>query len=265
MENNYLSRIAQGEKILFSELLADPPSDEVLAWLFRDIRFPKAQDVDRAGLEVLKLSLLGLRLPEIAGQLGLTYGQAAYRSQKMISALRRGVPDCIAVDIPALRRRLGLPIAKSGGYTLLSELLRDMPSDEELLCLFTERGNVMGRRGKVPTTNSDLQLLQMRREGRSYEYIGAQTGMEAGEVRRRVKLILERVGRNLRIRIDIPELYKPRRVPLLPEEIRGGGEEGQDREPIFFSLTRAEMKTILQALEVYEKQLEDGGGNQELP
>lgn len=63
MENNYLSRIAQGEKILFSELLADPPSDEVLAQLFRDIRFPAARDVDRAGLEVLKLHLRGLRLP----------------------------------------------------------------------------------------------------------------------------------------------------------------------------------------------------------
>lgn len=42
MENDFLLRKVKGEKILFSELLAAPPSDEILAELF-----PNEADLDR--------------------------------------------------------------------------------------------------------------------------------------------------------------------------------------------------------------------------
>ena len=42
MENEFLMRKVNGEKIFFSELLVDPPSDEILAELF-----PNEADLDR--------------------------------------------------------------------------------------------------------------------------------------------------------------------------------------------------------------------------
>lgn len=61
MENNFLEQKRKGEKILFSELLAAPPSDDVLIELFPNTLTPNRPLVTQRGLEVLKLRLEGLR------------------------------------------------------------------------------------------------------------------------------------------------------------------------------------------------------------
>lgn len=129
--NKFLEMKERGEKILFSALLEDIPPDYILIKLFPNTRSPGRQLVNHSGLEVLNLRLNGLKQSEIAEQLGLTPSQVAYRSKEVSNALYMNVPPHICVDIPALARLLNVP-RELTGYTLLSELLRDMPSDEEL-------------------------------------------------------------------------------------------------------------------------------------
>ena len=67
------------------------------------------------------------------------------------------------IDIPALRKILEIqPFHFTGRYTKLSELLRDMPSDEVLFQLDRERGNLTGGRKRHRVSNQDLYLLQQR-------------------------------------------------------------------------------------------------------
>ena len=141
--NKFLEMKERGETILFSELLKDIPPDHILIDLFPNKRNPVRLLVSHAELEVLSLRLKGFTQAEIAEQLGITPGQVAYRSKEAKNALYMNVPPYICVDIPALRRILNAP-RELTSYKLLSELLRDMPSDEELMRLFIERGSIRG-------------------------------------------------------------------------------------------------------------------------
>ena len=51
MENSFLTRKANGEKILISELLAAPPSDEGLATLFPYSKTAKPPDDFKSAFE----------------------------------------------------------------------------------------------------------------------------------------------------------------------------------------------------------------------
>lgn len=208
--NRFLEMKERGETILFSQLLEEIPPEDVLRELLSDPQNPKKQLITRRKLEVLKLRLDGLCQPEIAGRLGLTLGQVAYASVAATNYLHGRIPPYIEVDIPPLRRLLGLKEREPTGYTLLSELLRDMPSDQALQDLFIERGNIVRANGKTPPTNQDLQLLQMRSQKQSYDSIGETVGMSAKEVRHQIALILRRIQRDLEIKIDVPDLYKPK-------------------------------------------------------
>ena len=106
------------------------------------------------------------------------------------------------------------------GYKLLSELLRDMPSDEELIRLFIERGSIRGGKRELAPTNRDLQLLQMKVQKQSYDSIGETMGMDPKEVRHQISLVLRRISRDLQIELDIPELYKPRMPSPQPEQVK---------------------------------------------
>lgn len=167
--NRFLELKECGGTVLFSELLTQIPPDDVLVELLPDPYSPRKPLVTRRGLEVLKLRLDGLRLPEIEERLGLTSGQVAYASRMTKNCLRNSIPSYVEVDLPALRRLLRLPQKEHTGYTKLSELLRDMPSDKELLDLFAARGNIVGVGGKTPPTHKGLQLLNMQQQKRSYE------------------------------------------------------------------------------------------------
>ena len=61
----------------------------------------------------------------------MTLSQADHRLRKTVRQLTRYIPENIVIDIPALRKILEIqPFHFTGRYTKLSELLRDMPSDE---------------------------------------------------------------------------------------------------------------------------------------
>ena len=77
----------------------------------------------------------------------MTLSQADHRLRKTVRQLTRYIPENIVIDIPALRKILEIqPFHFTGRYTKLSELLRDMPSDEVLFQLDRERGNLNGDR-----------------------------------------------------------------------------------------------------------------------
>lgn len=210
--NGLLEIKERGGTILFSELLKEIPPDEILADLLPHTLDPKRPIITQRGLEVLRLRLTGLRQQEIAERLGLTLGQVS-RASRMMSFLHH-VPSYIDIDVPALRRLLKLGQKDITGYTKLSELLQDMPSDEELLNLFVERGNVIRPGGTTPPTNKDLQLLQMRRQDRTYAGIGAEVGMDAGQIQHQIVITIRRLRRDFGIEIDVPELNKrKRRLP----------------------------------------------------
>ena len=150
--DRFLALKERGETILFSELLAEIPSDDVLRVLFPPQKRTWKQLATKRGMEVLKLHLNGFRQPEIAEKLDLTPSQVAYASAMIKNSLYKSIPSYIDVDIPSLRKILGLEPKKRVGYTKLSELLQGMPSDDELLALFIERGNIV-RPGGEATPN----------------------------------------------------------------------------------------------------------------
>ena len=162
----------QGEvaekKILFSELLANIPSDEVLTELLPD----------------------------------------PYRPQRALTTHSRYIPENIVIDIPALRKILEIqPFHFTGRYTKLSELLRDMPSDEVLFQLDRERGNLTGGRKRHRVSNQDLYLLQQRLAGHTYRSIGEELGMSPKAVRHRILRIKVGLKWYLAVDLDVPALF----------------------------------------------------------
>lgn len=69
-----MNRRAAGKKILISELLASPPSDEVLKELFPYSRDSRPY-IRQIGLKILKLRLDGLSDEDAGKKLDLTCGQ----------------------------------------------------------------------------------------------------------------------------------------------------------------------------------------------
>lgn len=207
MENHFLTRKAKGEKILFSELLANPPSDEVLAELFPYKR-KNAPFITQIGLEILKLRLEGLNNSEVAGRLSLTQNQVAGRFQTIrINLLSKPIPDDIEIDPPALRRQRDMEILITTGYTRVSELLRDMPSDQELWAFSVMRGNVPSFGSRRPLNNNDLSILQKKAAGRRDADIARELGVRRDIVRRRLVWIRDVLRTKLGVRIDMPELF----------------------------------------------------------
>ena len=143
--DDFRERIERGETILFSEILKHIPSDEVLAHLFPDPYSQGQPAITHFGLEVLELRLQGLKQVQIAEKLQTTKSRVAYWSQMTMNSLHKDCLDYVEVDIPALRRLLNLERLPEGRYTKLSELLRDMPSDEELERLLPVLERLAGR------------------------------------------------------------------------------------------------------------------------
>lgn len=106
--DRFLAMKERGETILFSELLAEIPSDDVLRVLFPAQKRTWKQLATKRGMEVLKLHLDGFRQPEIAKKLDLTSNQVAYASAMIKNSLYKSIPPYIDVDIPSLRKILGL-------------------------------------------------------------------------------------------------------------------------------------------------------------
>ena len=197
----------------FSELLADVPSDEVLAELFVDPSCPQRPTITHLGLEALKLRLEGLETAQIAEKLNITYYRAAGLPREMIRRLLQYRPQSIEVDIPALRKILGIRPFNFTGYTKLSELLRDMPSDEMLFRLDRERGNIAGGKKRLRVCNLDLYILQQRLAGRTYQSIGEEFGKSRELIRRRIWKIKVGLVRYLGVELDVPGLFDSVKTP----------------------------------------------------
>lgn len=104
--NRFLEMKEHGEKIPFSELLKDIPSDDVLAELFPDpMRWGKSLATHKEML-ILKLRVEGLTLRQIAEGLNLTPGQVSYLSKNVKNALHNKLPSYVEVDVPALKKIL---------------------------------------------------------------------------------------------------------------------------------------------------------------
>lgn len=202
---------SNAEKIPVSALLADIPSDQSLDQLLLELfpsNRPQTALVTRSQLEILKLCLEGLDAAQIAEQLHITYGQASNRLRKIVRQLRRYIPDNLEIDLPPLRKLLGIqPFHFTGRYTKLSELLRDMPSDEVLFRLHRERGNMAEAGHRRCVNNQDLQLLQQRLAGRTYRSIGEDLGVTPNAVRRRIWRIKAGLRRYLAVDLDVPGLF----------------------------------------------------------
>ena len=189
-------KVKKGETILFSEVLEQIPSDEVLSELFPD-PYQGKSSITHFGLEVLKLRLQGFKQVQIAEMLRTTKSRVSYWSQTTINGLYRTRPVNVEIDIPALRRLLNLEWTTEGRYTRLSELLRDMPSDEELKQLDKERGNLDSQTTRHRVTQKDLYILRQRLDGRSYDSICAELGWSRVQVRRNMQATRKRLIRDL--------------------------------------------------------------------
>lgn len=207
--DDLLKKAEKGETILFSEILGRIPSDEVLLKLFPDPYSQEKSSITHFGLRVLELRLQGLKLAQIAEMLQTTRSRVGYWSQMTMNSLYTFIPSNIVVDIPILRRMLHIEPIVNGGYSKLSELLHDMPSDTELEQLDRDRGNLNSRTTRHRVTQKDLYILQQRMEGRSYDSLCTELGWSRVQVRRNMQATRQRLIRDLRIELDVPQLFKP--------------------------------------------------------
>lgn len=204
--NVFLEAKTKGEKIFFSELLADPPSDEILVELFPYGR-KNALFITQTALKVLNLKLNGLNVEEIGEKLNLTRSQVYGRLQNVEVKLVQGpIPDYIELDIPVLRKMCGMDVPVAGGYMKVSELLQDMPSEQELLEFAASRGNVPGFSNTRPINRGDLLLLQKKAAGRQNVDIARELGVSRGSIHQRLAWI-HRVLKSIGVQIDMPELF----------------------------------------------------------
>lgn len=207
MENTFLTQKANGENILISELLAAPPSDEVLSELFPYSRNSKPH-ISQLGLKILKLRLDGKDNDEAGKELNLTRNQVEGRFQNIKTKFERGpIPDYIELDHPALRRLRGLEVTFTDGYMKLSELLRDMPSDQELKEFAIQRGNVSGFGTKRMLNHEDLLLVQKKQAVKRNASIARELGIRPESVRFRLMWIRNVLKRNLGVQVDLPDLF----------------------------------------------------------
>ena len=207
MENDFLTRKAKGEKIFFSELLADPPSDDVLLELF-PLGWGGQPFTTKSALEIMNLRLKGLTAKEVGEKLGLTLGQVNGRFQTLRGKLVSDIlPDCIEIDVPGIRRLRGMDVPITSGYIKVSELLRDMPSDRELLELSISRGYIVNFNGRRTITHDDLVLLKRKAAGQRGAAIARELGVGRENIRRRLVWIRTTLRQRLGIQIDMPELF----------------------------------------------------------
>ena len=206
MENIFLRRKANGEKILFSELLENPPSDDVLIDLFSYSRGGKPY-ISQYELEVLKMRLEGLTNQEVGEILNISSTAVNTRfsntSKKLTS---RFILDHIEIDVPGIRRLCDMPISITSGYTKVSELLRDMPSDQELLELSIQRGHIVGLSGRRTLRNEDLSLLKKKLDGQTNAAIAREYGVSHNNIRQRLVWIRKTLVNDLGIQIDLEKL-----------------------------------------------------------
>ena len=194
--------------ILISEIFQDIPPDEKLRELIPNPNYPKRSLVTQQGLEVLKLRLEGLNVAETAEKLHMTHGQVNHWAQSTVRRLSRYLPDNIELDIPVLRKVLDKkPFHFTGSYTKLSELLRDMPSDEVLFQLDRERGNFISGRKRHRVTNQDLHVLRQRLAGCTYQSIGEAFGKNSELTRRWIRKIKFGLEHYLCVELDEPGLF----------------------------------------------------------
>ena len=187
--------------------MADPPSDEILAELFPYGR-KNAIFITQTALKVLNLKLNGLNVEEIGAKLSLTRHQVYGRLQNTKGNLVKGpIPDYIELDTPAVRKLCGLSMLYAGGYTKVSELLRDMPSEQELLEFASSRGNIPGFGTRRPINSGDLSLLQKKAAGRRDADIAKELGVTKENIRRRLVWIRRVLRQNMGVQIDMPELF----------------------------------------------------------
>ena len=95
------------------------------------------------------------------------------------------------------------------GYTKLSELLQELPSDDELCQLDWERGKLPARSIRGYVTQMDLYILRQRLEGRSYGSICEELGWDRVRLQRHIQTTRMRLIRDLRIELDVPQLFSP--------------------------------------------------------
>lgn len=196
-----------GDKILLSELLSSPPPDDVLLELFLYNRGNKPY-ITQSELEIMNLRLGGLTAQEIGEKLGLTTGQVSGRSQRVKARLLNDIiTEFIEIDVPGIRRLRGMDVPITSGYTRVSELLRDMPSNQELLKLSAERGHIAGMNGRRTLSHSDLVLLQRKADGCRDADIVREQGVTQNNIRRRLVWIRCMLRQRLEIQIDMPELF----------------------------------------------------------
>ncbi len=206
MENNFLRRKANGEKILFSELLENPPTDDVLIDLFSYSRGGKPY-ISQYDLEILKMRLEGLTDQEVGERMNISSATVNTRFWNASNKLTSGfILDYIEIDVPGIRRLCGMPISITSGYTKVSELLRDMPSDQELLKLSIQRGHIVGLSGRRTLRNDDLALLKKRLDGQTSAAIAREYGVSHNNIRQRLVWIRKTLINDLGIQINLEKL-----------------------------------------------------------
>ena len=208
MHDRFLAWVTHGEKTRLSEILSKVPSDEELAELFPG-RGRCKPPFDHINLEILRLEIEGWTSREIAERLDLTLPQTTDRAKNVRLRLARvPMPDYLDIDVPAVRRLRGMEIPRpASSYEKISDLLREMPSDQQLLQIYRDMGFILGYGKKHYLSHEDLVLLKNYASGQQETAIAKELGITKERVRQRLVQIRGAAVRDLRIDNDLPEIF----------------------------------------------------------
>lgn len=194
--------------IRFSELLENPPPDNVLRELFPRPKYAREYYITTETLTILKLRIKGLTYQQIADQMAIKVTRVAYWIPQLKFTLRKyPIPKHIIMDVPIVSRMFGLDIPLDGRCTRLSELLKDMPSDAELIQLYADRGIPIKENSRRPLIHKDLYLIQQLLAGRSFDELEAELGIKKSSLKQALLPIYQRLVKDLGIEIDVPDVF----------------------------------------------------------
>lgn len=202
----------KAQRILLSDLLENPPSNEVLAGLIPDPAHAGQPYIRKELLQALNLRCKGYSISEVAQRLSVSNGRISAWTLSALRSLRQWVPTNLEIDVLAVRRWLGLSVSVASKYGKMSVLLDANPTDEELREEFVALGFVDGLTLHSYPSNRDLCIVRARAAGKTHVQIGEEFGTTAKMVRTKLVRAYWYFQRDLRLEMDIPDIFPQQRT-----------------------------------------------------
>lgn len=194
---------AKSDSILLSALLNDLPSDKQLTAIFPHPNYYNRPYIPHDALLILKFKIEGCSQKEIASKLQKHENYISYWYKKTKLRL---IQENVVIDVPAISKLFGLGF-QSGKNIRLSDLIKDMPSDNQIKQLYADCGYIRERSKRRLLNQEDLYMVQQVIAGQSHASIARSLNINSNVVHCKFRAIYLRLVLDLKIEVDIPNIF----------------------------------------------------------